>query len=165
MVGRLKRVGEIILLIAIIAGLYISSSQPYSQQDLRGPISQYVDENAVSEQWKDFSFRYGKSEVSIDNTGAAGMIEFFLRKGTHFTVFALLTAAWYRVLRQRLTAQSALPWSGFLSLTLAVLDEWHQTFTPDRTGQVADVVLDGTGIVTMLLVIAAGIRWKSKKSK
>ncbi|QQE75112.1 VanZ family protein [Brevibacillus composti] len=163
--GRMKRVIDILLLVCILAGLFISSSQPYTKQDLRGTISQYVDEKTVSEKWKNLSFHYGKKEISMDDTGAAGMIEFFLRKGTHFTVFALLTAVLYRVLRHRLSAAAALPWSAFLSLAAAVLDEWHQTFTPDRTGQVADVVLDGLGSGTMLLIIAVGLGLKNRKKK
>ncbi|EMT50524.1 VanZ family protein [Brevibacillus borstelensis] len=163
--GRAKRVLEIILLVGILAGLFISSSTPYGKQDIRGTISKFVDEGTVSENWQDFSFQYGKKEISIDNNGVAGVIEFFLRKGTHFSVFAILAAAWYRVLRQRLTAMVALPWSAFLSLAVAVLDEWHQTFTPDRTGQVADVVLDGIGVCTMLLIIAVWSLWRSRKTR
>ncbi|MEJ8547813.1 VanZ family protein [Brevibacillus borstelensis] len=162
---RAKRVVEMILLAGILAGLFISSSTPYGNQDIRGTISKFVDEETVSENWQDFSFQYGKKKISIDNNGVAGVIEFFLRKGTHFSVFAILTAVWYRVLRQRMSVAAALPWSAFLSLAVAVLDEWHQTFTPDRTGLVADVILDGSGVCTMLLIIAVLSRWKSRKTR
>jgi hypothetical protein len=98
------------------------------------------------------SFR-GK-DVSVEEKGTAGFIEFIIRKGVHFTVFALLALSWYGVLRYRLSFAVALPWSAFLSVMTAVFDEWHQTFTPDRTGMVSDVLLDASGSVTMLLIIS-----------
>jgi VanZ family protein len=44
-----------------------------------------------------------------------------------------------------------------LALALTVLyaasDEWHQTFIPNRSGQLADVLVDTAGALTVLLVI------------
>jgi VanZ family protein len=37
-----------------------------------------------------------------------------------------------------------------ISIVLAVLDEWHQSFVPGRDVSVGDLLLDGTGIVAVL---------------
>lgn len=150
---RYAKLVDIAVLAAILIGLFVSSSQPYYKQDMRGTISKVVDEKAWGQRLHDVSVDYGGREISVAEKGTAGFIEFFMRKGIHFSTFALLALMWYRVLRHRLDFVVALPWSAFLSLLTAVLDEWHQTFTPDRTGMVGDVVLDATGSATMLLVI------------
>jgi lipopolysaccharide export LptBFGC system permease protein LptF len=153
----LRRYGfllDLMLLAGLLAALFISSSQPYYKQDMRGMIDKFIDNEAFEEKWQDISIRYGGKEISVEEAGAAGFIEFFIRKGTHFLTFAALALLYYRVLRRFGPFAAALPWSGFLSLFTALLDEWHQTFTPDRTGMLTDVLLDLTGICTMLLLIA-----------
>ncbi|MDN4095896.1 VanZ family protein [Brevibacillus agri] len=152
-VRRYRKLLDYLLLAAILVGLFLSSSQPYYKQDLRGTISKVVDEKSWNERMEGITIPYAGREISVENKGAAGFIEFFLRKGTHFTVFALLAFSFYRVFSHRLAFAVALPWSAFCSLLAAVLDEWHQTFTPDRTGMVNDVLLDLSGSVTMLLII------------
>lgn len=151
---RYRKVWDYLLLVAILLGLFISSSQPYAKQDMRGTIDKLVDEQSLLDRMGDISIPYAGKEVSLEEKGAAGFIEFFIRKGTHFVVFALLALGWYRVFSHHLSFGQALPWSGFCSVMTAVLDEWHQTFTPDRTGMVQDVLLDASGSVTMLLIIA-----------
>ncbi len=151
---RYRKVWDYLLLIGILLGLFISSSQPYAKQDMRGTIDKLVDEQSLQDRIGDISIPYGGKDVSLEEKGAAGFIEFLIRKGTHFTVFALLAYSWYRVFSHHLSFGQAMPWSAFCSVMTAVLDEWHQTFTPDRTGMVQDVLLDASGSVTMLLIIA-----------
>jgi VanZ family protein len=153
---RLRLFIETVLLLGLMLGLFYSSSQPYEQQDMRGTISRYVDVNLLKEKWGHISFQYGRKEISVQESGVAGFIEFFIRKATHFLTFALITLMFYRVFSWFASFQAALPWSGFLSVVCALLDEWHQTFTPDRTGMLTDVLLDTTGIGTMLLFIVFG---------
>lgn len=151
---RFRKAIDYILLAAILIGLFLSSSTPYYKQDIRGTLAKVVDENQWGERMADWSISYGGKEVSVEEKGTAGFIEFFLRKATHFSVFALLALVLYRVFRHRQPFAIALPWSLFFSLLVAVLDEWHQTFTPDRTGMVGDVLLDASGSVSMLLVVS-----------
>jgi len=154
---------DYLLLAAILAGLFLSSSTPYYKQDMRGALGEIVEKNQWDDPLADWSFHYGGKIVSVEENGTSGVIEFFLRKATHFSVFALLAASWYRVFRHRLAFAAALPWSAFFSLLTAVLDEWHQTFTPDRTGMVTDVLLDLSGSVSMLLVVTI-VHLYSRKS-
>jgi len=154
-----------LLLMAVLVGLFISSSQPYADQDMRGTISKVVEEESWANRFQDVTLQYGGREVSIEEKGTAGFIEFFLRKGVHFATFAFLAYCWYRVLRYRLAFSVALPWSAFLSLLVAVLDEWHQTFTPDRVGEVQDVLLDMSGSLTMLACICLANLWAKASAR
>lgn len=149
-----------VLLCLVLAGTFYSSSQPYEKQDIRGKIGQVIDSKQANHVLRGISFVYGKKEISVKSVGAAGLIEFFIRKATHFLTFALLTFLLYQVLRRWALPWTALPWSGFLALAAAVLDEWHQSFTPNRTSMLSDVILDGTAICLILVMI--GIRVASR---
>jgi hypothetical protein len=152
------------LLTSLLAGLFLSSSQPYGEQDMRGPIAAIIDEGKWQERLEDVKLQYGGREISVKEQGTAGFLEFLLRKGAHFVTFAFLALCWYMVLSGWISHSAALPWSGFLSVMTAALDEWHQTFTPDRTGSVQDVLLDAAGIATMLGLIAiANLWWRCGK--
>ncbi len=150
---RYIKLFDYILLAGILVGLFISSSTPYYKQDMRGTLSEIADQSNWGDRMADWSFRYAGKEISVEEKGIGGVLEFLLRKATHFSVFALLALSFYRVFRHRLSFAVALPWSAFFSLLAAVLDEWHQTFTPDRTGMVGDVLLDASGSLSMLLVV------------
>lgn len=150
----IRAVLHLALTALLLAGLYFVSSQPYEQQDLRGWISRWVDEREVAEKAGGLSFQYGKKEISVAEVGAAGFIEFFIRKGAHCLTFAALAVLLYRTLRHWCSPAVAWPWSAFLTVTAAVLDEWHQTFTPNRTGMVTDVVLDAASALAALAAIA-----------
>lgn len=162
-VHRYGKLLHITLLIAVLVGLYISSSQPYADQDMRGKIAEMVDENKWEARFQDVTLQYGGREVSVEEKGTAGFIEFLMRKGIHFCTFAFLAYCWYSVLRYWMSFATALPWSAFLSLGTAVLDEWHQTFTPDRVGAVNDVLLDASGSLFMLACIAVSNIWQVRK--
>ncbi|PQO42601.1 VanZ family protein [Blastopirellula marina] len=91
-----------------------------------------------------------------------GIWWFTIVKGWHFTEFALLTlfAAW--------ALQALWPKLGQWGILLAMLmcfayaasDEWHQTFVPDRNGNVTDVLIDSLGVLTatMFLVVKSRTR-------
>jgi VanZ family protein len=82
------------------------------------------------------------------------------RKLGHLLEYAVLAVLWHRAVR-RGTALGAWPARGIAvgaSALWAVVDELHQWTLPDRTGSVADVMLDVTGALAGLLVLAAGWR-------
>jgi len=150
--GKLFR--DLLLVALVLGGLYTASSQPYEQQDMRGTINQWIDQEQMERSLDGIRFAYGGKEISLAEHGAAGLIEFFIRKGTHFLTFTLLALLLYRLLRHICPPSAALPWSGLLSVVAAVLDEWHQTFTPNRTGMLTDVILDASGVFTAMLLLA-----------
>ncbi len=84
-----------------------------------------------------------------------------LRKTGHivgyFTLSVLLFRSW-RATFPRLSTRWCLQWAtvAFLSTSLvAMLDEWHQSFLPSRTGTFRDAILDGTaGLVAQIALFA-----------
>ncbi|MET3292728.1 UNVERIFIED_CONTAM: hypothetical protein ABID98_005425 [Brevibacillus sp. OAP136] len=153
------------LLCIVLGATFYSSSTPYEKQDIRGNIGHVIDAKKASHYLGGISFVYGKKEISIRALGVPGFIEFFIRKATHFLTFALTAFLMYHVLRGWTMPQTALPWSGFLALAAAVLDEWHQSFTPNRTPMLSDVVLDGTGICLMLVMIGLVLAFRTNRKR
>ena len=89
-----------------------------------------------------------------------------IRKGAHFTVYGILSGLFFRAFRgtwpgtRRWQFTWAMP-ALVLSLLAASADEFHQTFTPGRTGTWKDVVLDMVGacfVQTLIVMVTAGNR-------
>lgn len=81
-----------------------------------------------------------------------------VRKLAHFTEYSLLGASLTATVR----AWRSAPWHmGMVWLPLvcgavtAALDEWLQTFVPDRHGCVSDALLDFCGVLWAALAVAA----------
>ena len=70
---------------------------------------------------------------------------FLLRKGAHFSEYALLCALWFRALREHFSRDRALVLGVVLALGYAATDEFHQTFVGGRVGTSDDVVIDVAG--------------------
>lgn len=94
-------------------------------------------------------------EATIDR------LHFMARKTGHFLGYGVFAVLWFRAfaatfLKSARLASAALA----LACTVAVasLDEWRQSFSPDRTGHVGDVVLDGAGALVLLTVAIVAIR-------
>ncbi len=69
----------------------------------------------------------------------------FLRKSAHFVEYAVLSGLWFRALRGPLRGAWQLRWlvpALLATLTVSVLDEWHQALVPSRRSSPRDVVLD-----------------------
>ena len=83
-------------------------------------------------------------------------IHFLVRKAAHLTVYAALSALWFRARRG--------PRSGWrpnwallavlVSMLVALSDELHQSFVPSRTASPWDVLLDSFGALLAQFVIA-----------
>lgn len=90
-----------------------------------------------------------------------------VRKAAHVTEYAILAALLSRALRRHRRSRSSSPscapdpaaalqaWG--LAALYAVSDEVHQLFVPTRTGQWQDVVIDSSGAL-LGLVVLAGLR-------
>lgn len=82
---------------------------------------------------------------------------YLTRKAAHFIEYAVLAALLFRAFR----ADSALRWrlrwaaaSMCIAVAWAFLDEYHQAFTIRRGGSVHDALLDASGGLFALIVIA-----------
>ena len=87
----------------------------------------------------------------------ARMINFAARKSAHFIEYAALAALLYRAFRQDSPIPWRWRWAFYSFATLAVwalLDEYRQSLTRTRGGSVYDSLLDMSGGLFALLVIA-----------
>ena len=89
------------------------------------------------------------SDPSWDN------IHHYIRKTGHFIGYGLIGLAWLRAWWMTLPRSRFLP-DAFLALLgtalVASSDEWHQSFLPNRTSSVWDVMLDCTGAIVLQLI-------------
>lgn len=146
---------KIFLLLAlfVLLMLFISSSMTYQQQELH---NNFMDrrfgwlENMVS----GWNFTYGGRIHNVQIDGRAGLAQFVLRKMAHFGSYFLLGAFGYLGLRRIFKIKWVAPvvtW--FIAIAFAAFDEYHQYLTGDRTPSVHDVMLDGTGALTAIILI------------
>jgi VanZ family protein len=79
-----------------------------------------------------------------------------IRKSGHFLGYGLMALAWLRA--WRMSFPTLRFWKNVSLATLgttlvASLDEWHQTFLPNRTGTPRDVLLDCSGAIALQILI------------
>lgn len=153
-----KRVQVWLPVILILAVVFYSSSQPYEKQDIRPLLATYLNMNEVTHWFSWVSFTYAKKEISIAHLGAAGFVEFFIRKAAHFGTNFVLG---FFICRAFLVSFQIRTWmrvslAAVAMILFAGLDETHQMMTPNRTPLLEDVLLDTvggwTGIVSFLLI-------------
>ena len=84
------------------------------------------------------------------------IIHLVIRKTGHFLGYGFIGVAWLRAWWMTLPRSDFLEDAFFALLGTALVasaDEWHQTFLPNRTGSVWDVLLDCTGAITLQLAV------------
>lgn len=147
--------------------IYYSSDQPYQEQDIKPILSEYMDLSFLEPILQPISFTYHQSEVSIDQLGAEGFIEFFIRKGAHVVVFLILCLLFHYALTKTFPKiePKLLIFIAFSSTVIyAVFDEWHQGWTPNRTPYIGDVILDSFGAFMAAAVIVIFKKIKNRKT-
>jgi VanZ family protein len=97
------------------------------------------------------------------------VLHHYIRKSGHFVgYFALsflLFRAWRATLHLPWAPRWALRWATiafFMSVLVASLDEWHQTFIPSRTGTFSDVVLDSCAAFAAQVLIFLFLTWRPR---
>jgi VanZ family protein len=96
--------------------------------------------------------------------------DYYIRKVGHFCGYFglsfLLFGSWRATLR-RPTRWSPL-WAAIaflMTVLVASLDEWHQTYLVSRTGSIRDVVLDSTGALIAQVLIFLWIQvWRKNRA-
>ena len=99
----------------------------------------------------------------------AEMIHFFVRKAAHMTEYFLLALS----LQLPLTAffSKCFTWkqrilTGFvLTVVLAALDEFHQSFVPGRSGNFTDVCIDSIGAIAASVCLFIFFKIRQSKIK
>ena len=98
-------------------------------------------------------------------------VHHYLRKMGHFVGYFALSALLFRAWKNTLHVPGAgwaLRWAGIalaMTVMVASLDEWHQTFIPSRTGRFADVVLDSSAALTAQILIFLFILSRGPRAK
>src|SRR5215213_2894276 len=93
-------------------------------------------------------------------------IHFLVRKAAHFSEYALLALLAARAFRTSHAEKlRRLWWLAAFALVacVALVDEYHQSFLPSRTGTIYDSVLDAAGGATALACAALWLARKRRK--
>lgn len=156
------------LLIAfvIMALLFYSSAQTYEQQSKIGLLEKLFQNEPFKQGLGKVNFAYAGNEVSIQNRGYAGFVEFFIRKGAHFFTYFLLGGSWFLGLNIRWNQPLLIAVVSWLCATgYAGLDEFHQMITGGRSPLFQDVMLDSAGAATAVIfcLLVIGIKKLRKK--
>lgn len=134
----------------MIGAMYYASTDIFSGENTRSVIEKLVLwlRPHTSEQW-------------------LTKINYLVRKAAHFIEYAILAALLFRAFR----ADSFIRWrfrwalySFLIVICWALLDEYHQTLTHTRGGSIRDSLLDSSGALFMLLVIALFNRQRTGKN-
>ena len=81
-------------------------------------------------------------------------LQFFIRKGTHFSIYTLLAVLFYLPFSQcSFRTKTKYFFSFSYTVLYAISDEVHQTFVPGRSGELRDVFIDSCGALTGLLLV------------
>lgn len=136
--------------------IFSFSATPYERQDLKPALTARFDLSVVEPFFDQVNFTYHHSEISVASLGIERFIEFFIRKGAHVFVFFILTLLFIYAFKKttHLDRQAVFLFSYVLSVLYAGFDEWHQSFTPNRTPYIGDVFLDSLGSLFAVIVMA-----------
>lgn len=143
----------ICLAFVLMGILYYSSSMSYQEQTIQPVLGRWLSGEPLRGLLESVQFAYAENIISIDSLGYVSFIEFFIRKGAHFFSYFLLGLFWFMGLRNKV---DTLPLAALLAVLLsagyASFDELHQSFQPNRTALLEDVILDAAGAATGVLL-------------
>ncbi|UOQ45672.1 VanZ family protein [Halobacillus salinarum] len=161
----MKKITYLLLTAAVMGLIFLFSSQPYHQQDLRPAIRTFVNVEDLQPLLGSVKFHYHNSEVSAASHGIDGLLDFLIRKTAHFFIYFLLMCLLIGTLTNVFPEKFLLVWCAALlfTCTYAALDEYHQTFTPDRTPYIGDVLLDTFGALTAGMAVILSRLKKTKQ--
>lgn len=114
------------------------------------------------------AFVYNKIEKTVpEMTLGRENFNYLVRKGGHVGEYFILT---FLILGLLSTVNVSIKYKYIISWLMpsiySVVDEYNQVYVPGRDGSINDVFIDNIGIIlAIILFIAAGNKYKKKKSK
>lgn len=140
--------------------LVIFSSMTAEQQSLQHFLQTTLSTKPFEAQLSQLAIPYWDTIVSVDERGYFAFVEFLIRKGAHFLMFATIGVA---LLQFQLHPLLVL----VIAFSIALGDEFRQSFTPGRTMTMQDVWLDTTGAAfgIALLLIYKKLRQQKATSR
>lgn len=89
-------------------------------------------------------------------------VHFLIRKAAHFTEYFILGVLMSLTVREAKWSRSLLKaWA--LGTCVACCDETIQLFSDGRAGQITDVMLDSSGVLTGCVILALGVGYLARK--
>ncbi|WP_338655163.1 VanZ family protein [Sporosarcina psychrophila] len=153
---------KLIVLIILLSILFFSSGQTYEQQSLIPTLEKWLPSEPFESSLSKLQVPYWGTTISVEERGYYHFVEFLLRKSAHFVIFGVLAVAIYLILPKHVFRMLTATW---ITVLLAIADEYHQSLTGGRTPALQDVILDAAGAVTFLLILRLIILVKPKKKK
>lgn len=153
---------KLLILLFLLSILFISSGQTYEQQSLIPTLEKWLPGKPLEGLLAKIEIPYWGITVSVQERGYYYFVEFLLRKGAHFFIFGFIATAIYLVLPK---LKNRIFLAGFLTLLVAIGDEYHQSLTGGRTPTTQDVILDMAGAITALILISLIVRQFNRKKK
>lgn len=103
-----------------------------------------------------FSLLFAETFAHIVNKlgfhGTIWTLNRIVRKLAHLTEFTILGSVLYTILRRYITYGTVIKTIG-LGMLIASLDEFIQLFSPGRSSQISDILIDTVGIFIGILVV------------
>ena len=114
-----------------------------------------------------FSLLFAEIFVPIVNKlgfhGNIWTLNRIVRKLAHLTEFTILGSLLYTILRRYITYGTVIKTIG-LGMLIASLDEFIQRFSPGRSSQFSDILIDTVGVVIGILVVKLVYNIRYKRS-
>lgn len=105
-------------------------------------------------------------ELAASEGIPCSLMHYAIRKLGHIVEFAILyfliLLGSNSIAKRHWPHWNSQVWCALLSTFYAILDEWHQSFVPTRTGQLKDVLVDFTGVISGMLVIEI-LQWRARQ--
>lgn len=105
--------------------------------------------------------RFAEDSSTEAESALFSRVDIGLRKIAHFTEYAILGGLLVLLFRIRRVLLIWLPW--LIGTLYAVTDEWHQSFSPGRSCDPKDVLIDACGVLIGVLISFTLLqRWRKK---
>jgi VanZ family protein len=141
-----------LILLLLLGILAISSSMSYEQQSIIPELEELLVNKPFEAQLSVLKIPYWDTVVSVEERGYFEFVEFLIRKFTHFIGFGCIALGVYFAWgKRRFAAGVAI----VLTALIAMLDEFRQSFTPGRTMNGQDVLVDTAGAIVFISIALA----------
>ena len=150
---------SLLLVIAVMVMIYCFSAQTGVESgQMSGRLTTWV-LNLIIPDFENFA---PEKQESIRST-----VGFIVRKGAHFTEYALLGFSLLlhiAQLQKKITVRLPLLWAWGIGTLYAATDEFHQGFVAGRGPSVRDVCIDSAGVIAGVLIMLWILKKRTKNT-
>lgn len=148
MKGKLCKAAVILMTLAWMGLIFCFSAQNGAQS---GGLSAIIAEPVT-----EFLISVREETTAAEKAALYLQVDGGIRKAAHFLVYMVLGACLTVLLKHFGVMQWLPPW--IIGVLYAISDEWHQSFSPQRSSEATDVLIDAAGVLCGILLI----RWIGK---